>query len=335
MNVRPKRAILASGSLYLTAPQDRDRCFKVFRWIEQSLRSSRAQTRAPGAERSIDVEGTEWLLRTAPPEDMIDVIQSVGFYSWWMFDSSLGNWTDDIKVFGNVEEAVLLSDCKDEGAPYDSRLRLRTKKEQINAFQSISGSEYAALANAYGFEAAQDDHEKWATVVRNFVNDARYALWTQELWRRINSASDTSTATGRGTGVTCKAYLCFYDEVNPFGPWPSLGYPVAHHAVDLLATFGGYDDKVNIATKEAGRLLRGKWIKFINGEEPWPSDMIYCIGPDGQNGPIPAAEELDLEDQSRSTTRRRQANFQVLKKIGIDSLTRIWQKLLPTVGVDS
>ena len=211
-----------------------------------------------------------------------------------------------------------MSDCKEEGMPYDSRLRQRTKEEIIDAFQTLPEPEFTALTSAYGFETTQHDYEKCIRMATNFINDARFALWPQEIWNQINSAKG-------------KAYLCHYDEVNPFGPWPTLGYPVAHHAVDLLAAFGGYDDEVNAATREAGRLLRGKWIDFINGEEPWASNVIYCIGPDGKNGPVPKAEELDLDS---TTTRRRQANFQILKKIGLDSLTRVWQHLLPTAGVD-
>jgi hypothetical protein len=69
-----------------------------------------------------------------------------------MFDSPLGHWKDDVKVFGNLE-AVLLSDCKDEDTPCDSRLRRRTKEEIIDAFQSLHEPEFAALAGAYGFEA--------------------------------------------------------------------------------------------------------------------------------------------------------------------------------------
>ena len=299
---------------------------KVFRWMEKSLTSNRAQNDTRGG-RSIDGESTESILYTAPPGEMMKIVQEAGFYSWWMFDSSLGDWKDDVKVFANVADAVLLSDCKEEAAPYDGRLRLILKEEQLKAFQSLPSSDYNALAQVYDFEGAQHDDERWAMVVRHFVNDARYAVWTQELWQRINSA--------RGTGVTCKAYLCHYDEVNPFGPWPNWSFPVAHHAVDLLATFGGLDDTVNVATKEAGRLLRGFWIKFINGEEPWPSDMIYGFGPEGKNSLIPAVEETDSTDTSRTATRRRQAQFQVLKSIGIDPLTRVWQQLLPTVGVDT
>ena len=326
MNIKPRRAILASGSLYLTAPSDRERCMKIFDWMEKSLRSNRAHNDTRGG-RSTDGESTASCLYTAPPEEMTKLVQEAGFYSWWMFDSSLGDWKDDLKVFANVVEAVLLSDCKDEAAPYDSRLRLIPKERQLAAFKSLPRPDYNELAEVYDFEGAQHDDEKWATVVRDFINDARCAVWTQELWHRINAA--------RGTGVTCKAYLCHYDEVNPFGPWPNWSFPVAHHAVDLLAAFGGLDEMVNRATKEAGRLLRGFWINFINGEEPWPSDIIYGFGPDGKNGLICAAEVTDSTNRRGTTPRRRQAHFEVLKNIGIESLTRVWQQLLPTVGVDT
>lgn len=311
MGVRPKRVILASGSLYLTPPQDRERCFQLLQFIEHSLRSKLPQNHVASDQ------SPSKLLREAHVQDIVKVLEESKSYSWWMFDAPMGDWTDDIKVFGNVE-AVLLSDCKEEGAVYDLRLRQNTKEELLSAFKSLPLSDYSALFNAYGVDAAQDDYEKCVTMARLFINDSRYALWTHEIWCRLNSANG-------------KAYLCHYDEVNPFKSWPTLGHPVAHHAVDLLAAFGGYDDEVNEATLEAGRLLRSKWINFINGEEPWASDLIRCIGPDGQNDLVPVAEELDLD---RTLPRRRVAAFQILKQIGLESLTKVWQKLLPTEGVD-
>lgn len=310
MNIKPKRAILASGSLYLTAPQDRRRGLKLLHFIEQALRSRSTHNSAANDWASGE------LLRKAPVQDLVKIFQESKFYSWWMFEDLLGDWKDDVRVFSHVD-AVLLSDCRDEGVPYDQRLRQSTKEELLAAFQSLSEVERAALFDAYDFNAEQDDREKCNTMARDFVNDARYALWTREIWDRIKT-------------INGKAYLCQYDEVNPFGPWPHLGRPVAHHAVDLLAAFGGYDDVVNGATKEAGRVLRGKWIDFINGEEPWAPDMIYCIGPDGKNGPVPAEEP----SSNKTAVRRRTANFPILKQIGIDALTRVWQQLLPTDGVD-
>lgn len=313
MDVRPKRVIMASGSLYLTAPQSRERGLKLLRYIGHRLRSTGLQGSAP-SER---INGE--LLRTAPSQAIVKLFEDAKFYSWWMFDVPLGDWKDDLKVFGNVD-AVLLSDCREEGIPYEFRFRESTKEELLHAFQSLSGPEYTALMKAYDFDATQADHGECVTMAKKFVNDARYALWTQEIWDRLQP-------------VKGKVYLCHYDEVNPFGPWPTLGYPVAHHAVDLLAAFGGYDAQVNDATREAGRLLRGRYIDFINGDEPWKSDTIYCIGPNGQNGTIPAAEAGLEVPEHRS--RRRYATFEILKQIGIDSLTRVWQQLLPTEGVDT
>ena len=311
MGVKPKRVILASGSLYLTPPQDRKRCFKLLQFIEHSLKSKAAQEHFPSEQ----TPGK--LLREAPVQDIVKVLEDSKSYSWWMFGAPMGDWMDDVEVFRNVE-AVLLSDCKEESAVYHPRLLQSTKEELLSPFQSLPLSDRTALFNAYDFDPAQDDYEKCITMARLFINDCRYTLWTHEIWGRLNSANR-------------KAYLCYYDEVNPFRPWPTLGYPVAHHAVDLLAAFGGYDEVVNEATLEAGRLLRGKWIDFINGEEPWASDLICCIGPDGQNDLVPVAKELDSD---RTLPRRRYANFPILKQIGLESLTKVWQQLQPTEGVD-
>lgn len=193
---------MASGSLYLTAPQSRDRGLKLLRYIEHRLRSTGVQ----GPTTSERPYGE--LLRAAPSQAIVKILEDAKFYSWWMFDAPLGDWKDDLKVFSNVD-AVLLSDCREEGIPYEFRLRESTKEELLHAFQSLSGPEYTALMKSYDLDATQADHGECVTMAKNFVNDARYALWTQEIWERLQPLKG-------------KVYLCHYDEVNPFDhgqPW--------------------------------------------------------------------------------------------------------------------
>lgn len=66
------------------------------------------------------------------------------------------------------------------------------------------------------------------------------------------------------------------DENNPWQP--SHG---AHHAVDLLLLFGGFDLSFAPAAQHTGKQMREKWIEFINGEDPWPSSETVAFGPHG------------------------------------------------------
>lgn len=76
--------------------------------------------------------------------------------------------------------------------------------------------------------------------------------------------------------------VCRYliDELNHWQP--SSG---AHHAVDLVLLFGGFDIEHAYSAQQTGRNLREAWIKFLNLEQPWPSasesKSYYAFGPYG------------------------------------------------------
>lgn len=108
-----------------------------------------------------------------------------------------------------------------------------------------------------------------------------FEIWTQ--WRR----------DGRS------AYEYIIDQPNPWQPSSR-----AHHAVDLVLLFGGYDLSFDPASEAVGAEMRRRWILFMNGEEPWAADKRMAFGPTGRCG------EIDNEEYG---LRRRMRHFELLK----------------------
>lgn len=88
-------------------------------------------------------------------------------------------------------------------------------------------------------------------------------------------------------------YRYLVDELNPWQP--SSG---AHHAVDLILLFGGFDMGPAYGAQRTGQKMREAWIKFINLEQPWPSssDSPYAFGPYGVSH---ALEDWELRSRRR------------------------------------
>lgn len=96
------------------------------------------------------------------------------------------------------------------------------------------------------------------------------------------------------------AYQYIIDQPNPWQPSSR-----AHHAVDLVLLFGGYDLSFDPGSEAVGAEMRRRWILFINGEEPWAPDKRMAFGPVGRS------EEIDDREYGM---RRRTRHFELLRK---------------------
>lgn len=119
----------------------------------------------------------------------------------------------------------------------------------------------------------------------DFVNDYKFVAPVEKIAQQWQSAQKS-------------VFRCLIDEPNPWQP--SNG---AHHAVDLILLFGGFDDSIPYATQQTGKQMRDKWIRFINEEDPWPAECYAAFGPYG------AYNELD---QRGVEGRRRMLNVKYL-----------------------
>lgn len=166
------------------------------------------------------------------------------------------------------------------------------------------------LAKAYGIDQLKEDHDRARRGALHFFGDSRFCAWPFSITKNVNSA-----------GV--RAYQYHYDEPNPFQPKEKAK---AGHAVDLFALFGGYDNEHQFhdETQRVGRMLRTKWIDFVNGEEPWSTNETYVFGPEGLTGAIDRNSGGAVHDLN---PRRRQAELAIIREVGYKACMEVWQRL--------
>lgn len=166
----------------------------------------------------------------------------------------------------------------------------------------------------------------------DFLNDLKFLLPAEILAFRaavwnpyILSAADGSL--GPATPEPGGVYRCIIDEVNPW-----QGSHGAHHGVDLLLLFGGFDagllgpDDASPSSSssgfvQTGRDMRGRFIKFINGGEPWDMQSVGTFGPWG------TYKELHRGPGGELSMRRRMGHLDVLRKVETDVLEKVFMDL--------
>ena len=134
----------------------------------------------------------------------------------------------------------------------------------------------------------------------DFVTDARFALPAENVARLRRRAGRTT-------------YQYLFDQTNP---WQSSSR--AHHGVDLIYMFGGYDLSFNPSAMTVGKEVRDKWIMLVNGKSPWDKEKRFAFGPHGNCGEI---------DDGEFATRRRVRHFEILRDMDWTSLLTILEKL--------
>ena len=122
----------------------------------------------------------------------------------------------------------------------------------------------------------------------DFINDAFFAMPAEDIAQRWRADNKT-------------VYQYVFDQTSP---WQSSSR--AHHAVDLILLFGGYDLSHSPSAEEVGEEMRKKWISFVNGDEPWTKNRKYAFGPHGVHKEI---------DEKEFASRRRARHVQLLRDI--------------------
>jgi hypothetical protein len=122
----------------------------------------------------------------------------------------------------------------------------------------------------------------------DFINDVAFALPVEGI---------TSDRWERGL----KTYRYVFDQPNP---WQSSSR--AHHGVDIIFLFGGYESEVDEIARSLGQSMQERWINFVNGEAPWDATKRFAFGPVGRVSEIIQAE---------FAVRRRINHFELLREI--------------------
>lgn len=155
--------------------------------------------------------------------------------------------------------------------------------------------------------AAFDNEKNWGTRLRklyqvvgdrptaaklgalDLVNDVRYTLPVEVIANKLRSANK-------------RVFKYVVDQPNPWQPSSR-----AHHAVDLLFLFDGVDLSFKPAASAVGKEMRQRWIRFVNGDDPWSPDRRFAFGPVGE------CKEIN---EVQFAARRRVEHCEVLKEAG-------------------
>jgi hypothetical protein len=134
----------------------------------------------------------------------------------------------------------------------------------------------------------------------DFLNDMRFSLPAEAM-----------------VSEWCKAQRpVFRFLVDQPNPWQTSSR--AHHGVDLLYLFGGYDLSFDQAAMKVSLSMQRKWIEFISGDNPWQPGGYWAFGPCGDSKSI---------DQIGFGARRRQRHLDVLRTLNTDYLNTIVKNL--------
>lgn len=156
----------------------------------------------------------------------------------------------------------------------------------------------ASLRRLYGIVQSRGTSSRSGAL--DFITDVRFALPAEDLWRQSRERGNQN------------AFRYLFDEHNP---WHYSGR--AHHAVDLLFLFGGFDFR-NPLAERVGEVWREKWIDFSNGEDPWKSEERFAFGPHGRGGVL---------DEEEYKYRRREGCFEILRQMTWARYNPIFQHL--------
>jgi carboxylesterase type B len=164
-----------------------------------------------------------------------------------------------------------------KGAIYQAGVWLTDPDDIAKAFDASGqhGDELKKLYHIY-----PDRPSSCKTGALDFINDYKYLLPVQHLEKSCKDAKKS-------------VFRCLIDEANPWQP--SSG---AHHAVDLVLLFGGFDLSFAPSAERVGQAMRKAWIKFIYGEEPWSEAMenYYGFGP---HGSLKSLEDWEVQSRRR------------------------------------
>lgn len=247
------KGILASGSLYLSAP------------IPQSM--------ATGIRdkilSTISKDHPGHTLASATAETLVQAIEKNNIVSFFLeedsTDEALSNWqtiTPHIK-------RLMIGDVEHEGSIWRVGQDKVFPAELISAFDNGDPEYGPQLRKIYGI--VEGRHHSCRNGVVDFITDARFVLPVEDMWATAKKEQDKDV----------QWYRYLFDEPNP---WQASSR--AHHAVDLIMLFGGIDFNHNPHAEAVGQMWRSKWTRFVAGEEPWEKQDRFAFGPFGKCGVV-------------------------------------------------
>ncbi|CVK96624.1 related to carboxylesterase [Fusarium mangiferae] len=244
-NAPVQQYILSSGTLYLSPPQS----------------PKSVQTLRDAVLKQVKAINPLLDLDTASVDEITKAVRHSGLQSFCL------EWEEQFEDWQNSSlesKRIMLGDVNKEAVIWQTGVRLLSPNEILAAFDA-AGEHSDELKKAY--HIYMDRPSSCYNGAIDFINDYKFLLPIQRLEKFFR----------RDAQIPIFRYLI--DEANPWQP--SSG---AHHAVDLILLFGGFDLSFSRGSELTGQAMRDIWTKFINVEQPWTSSesgRCYGFGPHG------------------------------------------------------
>jgi carboxylesterase type B len=273
-----KRGVLMSGSLYMSPPQPEARAKTML--IDPVLDKLKAKGYTSLAEASVQA--------------ILEAQAEIPIPSVFLQDEEcFAHWQDNT---GNIEE-LLIGDCEFESVLWRNGVEAMSAEQILECFDKAgsSSNQLKALYHINQSRAPQCRHG-----ALDFMNDIRFTL-------------PVPLIAGRYEKEGKKAYRYLFDQANP---WQASSR--AHHAVDLIYLFGGFDMTMNPSAEELGKEMRRRFIWYINGEAPWTIHKTMAFGPLGDTREI---------DDRGVAARRRTRQMDEVNKLDASEVAAVFGSL--------
>lgn len=242
---------------------------------------------------------------------------------WLQEHTSLATWQDHTTTFANTD--LMIGDTEFETILWLAPSKIIPEKALAACFtnttkpnQPIAPSN-AKLSKAY-LENPTNTANKSLGMIKagtlDFVTDDHFAFPNYMISNLLRSQHKN-------------VYQYIFEEVNPFAAASKKGIPRAHHAIDNLALFGGYENEYPdhpsfTHFRAVSEKFRQSWIDFAAGGSPWSTDKILSFGPDGKVGELREGEYAN---------KRRTEHFKVLEEVGREVYDAVWTRIAATADV--
>ncbi|KAF4547483.1 Carboxylesterase-like protein 12 [Elsinoe fawcettii] len=267
MGAEVRRVALMSGSLWMSGPRP-DAAG------ESGVRGPvREQLKALGSDGNLEKASVEQLVKAQREAGVVSVFLQV--------EDGLKDWQTKT---GKVEE-VVIGDCEYEGVLWKNGVD-GLSGEEIDAAFTKAGATGEKLKKVYHIKKERASSARHGAL--DLINDV---LWAMPTWNLAKLFKDQGK----------KTYVYLFDQTNP---WQASAR--AHHAVDLIYLFEGFDLSSNPVGQALAKEQRQRYLNWVHGEEPWSADKTCAFGPHGK------VSEID-EDEVNS--RRRMAEIAEIRKL--------------------
>ncbi|OHE99046.1 carboxylesterase [Colletotrichum orchidophilum] len=230
-------------------------------------------------------------LSTAPVEKLVEAMELAGIHSWFLqVDPTLLGW----ETATGAAESIMIGDVQDEAVLWRAGIWEMDVADIVRAFD-YAGEHQDTLKKLYNIRPDRPSSCKIGAL--DFINDYKFLLPAENLARLFRAANRP-------------AYRYLVDECNPWQP--SNG---AHHAVDLLFLFGGFDLSFSPGAQKTGEQMRRSLIRFLHSKEPWELGSYAAFGPYGM------FQEVDSVDVK---LRRRTEQAEFLHTVPSETLDKVY-----------